>query len=854
MKFWTNVSRGQGNTLLVRGVEDGERFERKVEIDLVMYVPDPSGPHVALDGRRLSEKRFDSFSEAREFVSSAPVPVYGTDKWVYKYLAEEYRGEVQYDYSMVVVATIDIEVEVGEGFPDPEEAEQPINAIALDVNGQMFAWGVPPDAGQSYAPAGDVTYNECGSEADLLRSFLRLWRAARPDIITGWNVEGFDVPYLVNRIERVLGEEQAKRLSPWNRLEGRRGFIRGEVKEYRAPVGVVVLDYIAMYKKLAVATRAVDTPDNYKLDTIAAHEGVGRKISYSEYDGLMDLYQRDYQTFMEYNVRDVRLVTAIEGRRGLIELVVMKSYADKINYDDAMGSVRPWEQIIYSEMLERGLILPPRGSPTKDELVGAFVKDPEPALYRWIVSEDLDSLYSHLMMQFNISPETRAGQIEELAFRPSPDRDLREQAIEHIDFFMSGAVDKYRDYLVRNDLVVAANGCTYRRKKGLLPVILEKMYDKRRVAKQNVIEYQKRYEQSKSDADLKQVGRWKNSDKVQKTNLNACYGVTTNQYYIFYDHGNAEAITLSGQLAIRWIERRLNGILNEALGTDGVDYVIAIDTDSVYLNLERLVDSTCAGKPREKVCEFVDQVCKQRINPFITESYQQLADYVNAAEQKMNMKRESIADRALWVGKKHYVMNILDKEGVRFAKPKIELKGIAAVKSDTPPAAREALKQAIGIMMGGTEDEVLDLIERVRGDFDRLPFDEIAFSKGIDNLRKYSEQAGGGLGGGPAWKKGTPFQVKAAITYNTALEEHGLKAYPPIFDGDKVKIGLLRQPNPLRSEVVATPGPLPRPFGVEEHLDREAHFQRGFITPLKSLLDVMGWRTERSSSIEDFFA
>jgi DNA polymerase elongation subunit (family B) len=490
--------------------------------------------------------------------------------------------------------------------------------------------------------------------------------------------------------------------------------------------------------------------------------------------------------------------------------------------------------------------MPPRKESVKHELVGAFVKDPAPSMYRWVVSEDLDSLYSHLMMQWNISPETKRGYIEELRFKPDPDRDLREQALEHIAFFTSGVVDKYRDFLKENDLVVAANGVLYTREKGFLPKILFDMYNGRKVAKANAIDAQDRYEKTEDPKVLAEAGRWKNEDKVKKTDLNACYGVTTNQYYIFYDHDNAEAITMGGQLAIKWIEGKLNEFINDALGTSGKDFVIAIDTDSVYLKLDELVDTCCAGKSPQQITEFLDRACKQKINPFISEAYQELADYVNAAEQKMSMKRESIADRAIWTGKKHYILNIMDKEGVRYKEPKIELKGIAAVKSDTPPAAREALKEAIRLIMTGTEEDVLDLIERVRQDFMTLPFDEIAFSKGISHMEKYSHPL-------TIWGKGAPYQVKAALVYNDMLKRHGLTDYPPIFDGDKVRFAYLRQPNICRSDIIATPGPLPKSFKIEEALDRHKQFENGFLVPLRSILDAIGWRAERTSSLEEFF-
>merc|ERR1711965_160881 len=336
---------------------------------------------------------------------------------------------------------------------------------------------------------------------------------------------------------------------------------------------------------------------------------------------------------------------------------------------------------------------------------------------------------------------------------------------------------------------------------------------------------------------------------VRKICLNSAYGAVGNQYFRYFKLANAEAITLSGQTSIRWIEDRLNKYLNELLKTDN-DYVIAVDTDSVYLNLGPLVDKFLAKQKddKEKVVNLLDKVCQDKLEPFIDGCYVKLADYVNAYDQKMQMKRENIADRGIWTAKKRYILNVWDSEGVRYAEPKLKIMGIEAVKSSTPAPCRQMIKDGLKLVMSGTEDEVIEFIEGSRKSFRSLPVEDISFPRSVSSVTKYK-------GINTIYAKGTPMHCRGALLYNHYIKERGLgKKYAPIQNGDKIKFCYLKNPNPTRENVISFIQDFPKELDLERFIDYERQFNKAFLDPLKVILDAIGWSVEKKVSLESFFS
>jgi DNA polymerase elongation subunit (family B) len=489
--------------------------------------------------------------------------------------------------------------------------------------------------------------------------FLEKWEETSPDIVTGWNIKYFDIPYLVSRINRLMGENTAKRLSPWRRVNEKnstyskqdgiswKSFVNYEL------VGISTLDYLELYKKFTYAQH-----ESFSLNHISFVELGEKKLDYSEVESLHQLYRTNFQKFIEYNIRDVELVDRIDAKMKLIDMALALAYDAKVNYEDVFSQVRMWDVLIHNELIDRGVVVPQKVKTIKrEQYAGAYVKDPIVGMHEWVVSFDLNSLYPHLIMQYNISPETIVPGIKENI---------------SIDNLLSG------EHQASSEYCMAANGHYFKRdKQGFLPAMMQRMYDDRSMYKKKMIESQKQYENA-SNAEEKrilsnQISKYKNLQLAKKVQLNSAYGALGNEWFRFFDIRQAEAITLSGQLSIRWIEDKLNGFFNKLLKTKSVDYVIASDTDSVYVNLGPLVHMVYGSKniEKEKIVDFIDKACTEKIEPFIDKAYQELADYMNAFDQKMQMKREVIANKGIWTAKKRYILNVYDSEGVRFAEPKL---------------------------------------------------------------------------------------------------------------------------------------------------------------------------------------
>ena len=346
----------------------------------------------------------------------------------------------------------------------------------------------------------------------------------------------------------------------------------------------------------------------------------------------------------------------------------------------------------------------------------------------------------------------------------------------------------------------------------------------------------------------KAVTKFDNFQMARKIQINSLYGALGNQYFRHYRLDNAEAITLTGQVSIRWIERKINEYLNKALKTDDKDYVIASDTDSVYINLGDLVDTAVPeGTSAEKTVDILDKFCEDRIVPFIDRSYDELSDYLNCMEKTLVMKRECIAERGIWTAKKRYILNVWDNEGVRYPKAKLKMMGIEAVKSSTPAPCRTYIKECLDIIMAGTEDDLIEYIEKHREIHMNLPPEQVAFPRTANNLGKFRDAT-------TLYRKSTPIHVRGSLLYNHYLKERKVaNKYNTINDGEKIKFAFLKTPNPIGQNVIAFISQLPKEFGLMDYLDYDTMYSKGFLDPLQGILDTIGWKTEKVATLEDFF-
>jgi DNA polymerase elongation subunit (family B) len=830
MRFYTNVQL-IGNQFLVRGVDNGKRFENRDEFFPTLFVKTKKdSKYRTLSGEAVEPINPGTVRDCRDFYNKYDgvdgFEIYGNDRYIYQYISEKYpEDEIKFDISKIKLVTLDIEVASEEGFPDVESCSEEILAITIQdyTSKKIITWGVKPFKHNR----SDLTYHYCHSEHELLNNFINYWMIDVPDVVTGWNIQLYDIPYICKRLNRVLGEKLMKRFSNWGLVTEGETYIQGRKHTTFDVGGLTQLDYLDLYKKFTYKAQ-----ESYRLDYIAEVELGQKKLDHSEFDTFKDFYTQGWQKFIEYNIVDVELVDRMEDKMKLIELALTMAYDAKVNYADVFYQVRMWDNIIYTYLKKRNIVIPPKNKSSKSEkYAGAYVKEPIPGLYDWVVSFDLNSLYPHLIMQYNISPET-------LLEQRHPTANVERILNKEITFEM------YKDY------AVCANGAMYRKDvRGFLPELMEKIYNERVIFKKKMLAAEQEYEKTKNKELIKEIARCNNIQMARKIQLNSAYGAIGNQYFRYYKLENAEAITLSGQVSIQWIMNKVNSYLNKILKTDGEDYVIASDTDSLYINMGPLVESVFKGREKttEGIVTFLDKVCDVEFEKYIESSYQELADYVNAYDQKMFMKRECIAERGIWTAKKRYILNVWDSEGVRYDEPKLKIKGIEAIKSSTPAPCRKMLKDSFKIMMSGTEDDMISFIDKCRGNFKNLSPEEISFPRSASDVQKYYSSS-------DIYIKGTPIHIRGALLFNHYIKQNKLtNKYSLINNGEKVKFIFLKKPNIIRENVIAFIQDFPRELKLDKYIDYDLQFEKAFLEPLKIILDAIGWSVEKTANLESFF-
>ena len=834
MKFYTNINQ-VGNSILYRGVENGEPVQYRVNYQPTLYLPSRKETEwKTIDGQCVEPFNPGTMKECREFISQYQdvdgFEVYGNTQYIYPFICENHDQDLSYDMSKVNIAYIDIETTCEDGFPSIEDPTEQVIAITMVCGDTRVCWGLGDF---------DVDGIDCrrfDDEKELLDDFLGEWESNHPHIVTGWNVRFFDIPYLVRRIERLFGDKEPKRFSPWKMVRDKTIKIRNRDELCYEILGVATLDYLELYRNYTFTNQ-----ESYKLDHISYVELGEKKLSYEEYGSIATFYKENFQKFIEYNIRDVDLVCKLENKLRLMELNASVAYLAKCNYEDVFSQVRTWDCIIHSHLYYKGVVIPQKKTASKDsQYAGAYVKDPIVGRHDWVVSLDLNSLYPHLIMQYNISPETKVDRDKDMSVSP-----------------VSILGGKKPDL---GPFSMAANGVSFRRdQQGFLPALMEQMYADRKQAKKKMLACQKdRQSILKSGAlggdvskllaekDM-EIAKWGTMQMALKIALNSAYGALGNQYFRYFDIDMAEAITLSGQLSIQYIANEINAFLNKTLDTGDYDYVVASDTDSVYLRLGNLVDKVCGSRSKSEVVVYLDKAVDKILLPFIRERYEALAETMNAYENKMVMDREVIADSGIWTAKKRYILHVHNSEGVQYDEPKLKIMGIETTRSSTPEIVRKRLKDAIKLIMTTDEKHIVDFIEKFRDDFYSCPAELVAFPRSVRGLEKYYDPKS-------IYRKSTPIAVKGSLLWNHMLEKKGLnKQYPEIRDYDKIKFVYLKVPNPVGDQVISFPDYIPEELAIHDYVDYEKQFEKSFLDPLRTILDVIGWKTESVGTLEDLF-
>lgn len=820
MKFYTSVLQW-GSKILYRGYDSGRRVVIKDEMSPSLFIPSKKTKTewTSLYGQPLEEMKLGDIREAKEFVKNykdvSNFEIHGMDSFNYQYITQNYPKTIDYDASWMTITSIDIETASEGGFPNIQTANEEILLIALvdRTTRTKTVFGTRP-----HNKKGDYTYNECANEMAMLKRFIEFWQANCPDIVTGWNTDTFDFPYLINRIMRVLNDDWAKKLSPFNLINERVIDIRGKDVQTYDIVGVTQLDYLNLYKKFTYSAQ-----ESYALGAIATIELGDSKIE-SPYDSFKEFYDGDWDLFVEYNVKDADLVMRLDDKMKLIDLVIGVAFLVKCNFKDVMGPVKTWDVFIYNHLAEKKIAIPPQTRKISGDFEGAWVKDVQVGMHGWTMSFDFASLYPNIIRQWNMSPETLDMKVQ--------------MTVEGMVNPKEGDLDMFGTAQA-SDLTIAANGVMFRKDKtGMLPELMTIMLDGRKIAKKEMLKLEQQY-QDTHDASLKpKIAALNNKQMAYKILANSAYGAITNAGFRYFDLRIGEAVTLTGQASDRHVEKTLNRLMNKMLKTDDVDYVVAGDTDSIYLNVDGLVK----GMPDAKATAYLDKLGEEVFQKAINNSIKTIYTQANCYTNVMAMKREAIASKALWTAKKQYAMLVHNSEGVSYDPPKLKVMGLALVKSSTPQKVRDKLKTGLRLMFDAGEKEVQAYVSKVDADIRTWKPEEIAFPRGCNDIDKYK------LGDGSI-----PIHVRAALLWNKHTDP---KKYERIQNKDKLRFLYMKMPNPIKQNVFGFPssGTLPKELKLDAYIDWETMVEKTFLSPFRTLTDAAGWQLEHKATLDDFFA
>jgi len=832
LDFYTNIVK-IGEKICARGIRKGQRATKVInQFSPTLYISDTTGKSQwrTIDGKPVSPLKFESTRELMDWRQKHDniegFEIFGYERWMQQWLTEFFPEETPVDFDLFNVVFIDIEVSSDEGFPEANKALYPVISITCYLNDIYYVWG-----NQEYETTQpNVVYKKFESESELLHDFVMWFRSSECDIVTGWNTRFFDLPYLYNRISRIIDEKFCLKLSPWNRVYKTNFQLGGQFLDEVTIEGVNALDYLEIYKRFTYSAQ-----ESYRLDNIAHVELGEGKLSFDEYSNLYTLHKRDYKKFIDYNIRDVELVVRMDDKNRFLENAVILTNSMKCNPNACFSQMQMWDNKLYDYLWRKKIVTPMRKSFEKESSLGAvegaYVKDPHVGMHDWVMSFDLNSLYPHLIMQYNISPETKIG------MTPTPPT-------------VQAMLD--REYEVPEGCTVTPNGAMFRTdKQGFLPEILQMFYNDRVKYKKKMLETQQLYENDKDPVLLKQISYYHNMQMARKISLNSAYGAIGNEYFRYYDRDIAEAITMSGQLSVRTAENSINKTIQTMLNSE-TDFIIAADTDSIYVNCGPLVEKTYEEVPfdveKKVVVEYLDKVGSGPFQQVLDKAYHELYEYTNAFENKMVMKREGISDRGVWTAKKRYILNVWNNEGVQYEKPKLKVMGLESVRSSTPELCRDKLKEAYLLIMTKTEADLQKFNKEFRDSFNQEPLENIAFPRSVKGLEKYGSRR-------EIYKQGCPMHVRGSLLYNHYLKEKKLdKTFAKIQEGEKIKFVYLSLPNPIHENVIAMVDGLPEGFGLDKYVDRNIMYEKTFRKPLEELVEKIGWNLEEVSTLDAFWA
>lgn len=732
---------------------------------------------------------------------------------------------------------VDIEVYCPDFFPTPEEASQPINVITIydSLDKCFYTWGTKKLAKKIK----NCEYVYCETETILLQCVLNFIHRSSPDIISGWNSEGFDMPYIINRTTRILDEEQAKLLSPVRNIYSRMmtgAFGREQQRWYIN--GVSCVDYLDVYKKFSVGLR-----ESYKLDAIAERELGERKVDYGN-TNLSALADDDWQTFVEYNVQDVNLLVRMEDKLRYLELLRMLAYTGLTTIESAMGTLSVITGATIIKARSKGLVVPTfiKDHSNAAKYEGAYVGEPQRGFQHDVISFDANSLYPNTMISLNLSPETKVGKITH--------KDDTHVHITHVSGKSYQLThEKFLDFIKRDNIsVTKAKVLFSQNKKGIMPEIVDNIYQQRVDIKKDLKKLKlKLSKMKKSDETYSETKKLADQLDIKQFTLkiliNTVYGYFGNKHAPIGDPDIARSITLTGQAVIK----KSNDILREYIdkhGSSGPDPIIYNDTDSSYISINRLMKRISKpfhidGKISEDSYDQSERI-EEHLNKRITRWSESV---LNSKDSRFVFKRECMSDVGIFLQKKRYVMRVLDDEGI--PTDKFKYTGVEVVRSTIPAPIKPYIKQIIETMMTTeTRSTTNDVFLKAYDKFKSLPVEDYSFVMGISDYEKYSTRCNGFV-----TCKGMPAHVKAAYYYNMLLEKLNLTGkYEAIETGDKVRYFYVNQPNKYGISAIAYKYYYPEEFESIFQPDIEKMFEKLIFSIIERFYEAVNWRLNRPSA------
>ena len=750
------------------------------------------------------------------------------------------------------IAIIDIEVSSDGGFAEVDKANKEITAIALFDQAQdryvMFV--LNKDDKISDSKVNNEYVFACATEDILLEKFMKYWNNMNPTIVSGWNINQYDIPYLYNRLKRLYGQDSANMLSPIGIIK-----YSNMRKQYQI-AGISCLDYFDLYQKFTYARRP-----SYRLDAIGKYEVNMGKI---EYSGTLDsLFKEDINKFIEYNLQDVKIVAALDKKMKLIDLVRNISHVGHTQYEDYRYSSKYIEGTILVYLHRKNVICTnkPEGGreefekkldEDEDAFEGAFVKEPTPGLYEWVYNLDLQSLYPSIIMSLNISPETKVGKIY--------DWDIEKYVSGKMPVFIgtyAGEAFEYTptefsQFMKSMNLTIASNGVLYTKdQKGVIPEILDKWFGERK-------EYKRLQKEALKAGKETEADYFDRRQHVQKILLNSIYGVLGLPIFRFYDLDNAEAVTLTGQDVIKSSAKYLNSIYQKA-NNDDKDYCIYIDTDSLYFSSRPLENKISPPTNEHQIKEYAIRIAQDaalKLNAF----YDTMASRLFFCDtHRFVIKGEALSRSAIWLAKKRYaMMKIYDLDNdTDIPGGKLAVKGLDVVRSSFPAAYQVFMKKTLNdILQLKPKSEIDASLLAFRKSLNDMSFVDIARNTSIKNIENIDLKREKSL---VSFPHSAPAHTKAVLTYNRWLRNNKVDhIHQVIRDGDKIKWAYLKE-NPLNISTMALKGYDDPPELVEfvnTYLDYAASYERELATKLQDFYTALNWGmlvTEQNQAVNQFF-